>query len=112
MVRRKQSYRFENDWPAEDLEYIGENYEAGRTIPVDVGIEAEHHVLNMENVKRILSSAHTISVMDCGLCVDRCQFGARELVHGSLSIDQDPCFGSGLCVSSCPTYAITLVARQ
>ncbi|GAG03964.1 unnamed protein product, partial [marine sediment metagenome] len=48
---------------------------------------------------------------DCGDCVDRCQFGAREMVKGSLSFNPDLCFGCGLCVSSCPTNAITLVDK-
>jgi ferredoxin len=223
MAHRKPGYRFENDWPREDLEYISQNYKAGRTIPVNVRIEAEHHVLNLENVKRILSSAHTISVMDCGcrtmyghcdaplnvcldmnevaerhmaigwareitldealnvlertheaglvhmayghgefyepgvinsvcsccscccgilsgvlrfgmyphlltshatsvtdvsactdcgVCIDRCQFGGREMVDGCLSFDQELCFGCGLCVSTCPTRAITLADKH
>jgi NAD-dependent dihydropyrimidine dehydrogenase PreA subunit len=223
MAHRRQGYRFENDWPPEHLEHISQNYKAGKTIPVDVKIEGDHHVLNMENVKRILSSARKISVMDCGcrtiyghcdaplnvcldlnevaerhmaigwareitldealdvlertheaglvhmayghgefyepgvinsvcsccscccgifsgvlrfgryphlltshatsvtdasacsdcgVCVDRCQFGAREMVDGSFAFDQDLCFGCGLCVSTCPTYAIALVDKQ
>jgi ferredoxin len=223
MAYRKQDGRFENDWPTEDLNYIAQNYKAGTTIPVDVTIEGEHHVLNMENVRRILSGAHTISVMDCGCrtiyhhcdaplnvcldmnevaerhmaigwareitldealevlrrtheaglvhmayghgefyepgvinsvcsccscccgilsgvlrfgryphlltshaiavtdaafctdcgaCVDRCQFGAREILEGSVVLNQDLCFGCGLCVSTCPTYAIMLVDKQ
>ena len=224
MAHRKQGYRFENDWPPEHLEHISQNYKTGITIPVNVKIEAEHHVLNMENVKQILSNARTISVMDCGCrlmyghcdapvnvcldlnefaelniangvlraraitldealdvlektheaglvhmayghgefyepgvinsvcsccscccgilsgvlrfglfphlltshatsvtdapactdcgeCVDRCQFGAREIVDGSLSFNQDLCFGCGLCVSTCPTNAIILVDK-
>jgi NAD-dependent dihydropyrimidine dehydrogenase PreA subunit len=29
-----------------------------------------------------------------------------------LAFDQDLCFGCGLCVSTCPTYAIALVDKQ
>jgi Pyruvate/2-oxoacid:ferredoxin oxidoreductase delta subunit len=222
MEHTKQGYRFENDWPQEHLDYISQNYKAGTTIPVNVRIEAEQHVLNMENVKRILSNAQTISVMDCycrltfghcdapvnvcldlnevaerhiaefgaqeitledaldvlevshaaglvhmayghgewyepgvinsicsccscccgvfsgvlrfgmfphlltshatavtdssacidcGECVARCQFGARETMDSSLAFNPDLCFGCGLCVSTCPTYAITLVDK-
>jgi Pyruvate/2-oxoacid:ferredoxin oxidoreductase delta subunit len=223
MAHTRRGYRFENDWPPEHLEHIAQNYKAGVTIPVNVRIGGEHHVLNMENVRRILSSARIISVMDCGCrtmyghcdaplnvcldlnevaerhmaigwareitldealdilertdeaglvhmayghgefyepgvinsvcsccscccgifsgvlrfdryphlltshaiaatdasscidcgdCVDRCQFGAREMVHGSLAFNPDLCFGCGLCVSTCPTYAITLVDKR
>jgi len=48
---------------------------------------------------------------DCGDCVDRCHFGAREIVDGSLSFNNELCFGCGLCVSTCPTNAITLVDK-
>ncbi len=48
---------------------------------------------------------------DCGDCVGRCQFGSREMVNGSLSFNPDLCFGCGLCVSTCPTNAITLVDK-
>jgi len=48
---------------------------------------------------------------DCGDCVARCQFGAREMVDGSLSFNPDLCFGCGLCVSTCPNNAITLVDK-
>ena len=224
MAHRKQGYRFENDWPPEHLEYISQNYKAGITVPVNVKIEAQHYVLNLENVKQILGSARKISLMDCGCraiyghcdapvnvcldmnefaerniangalgareitldealdvlektheaglvhmayghgefyepgvinsvcsccscccgilsgvlrfglyphlltshaisvtdassctdcgeCIDRCQFGAREMVDSSFSFNQDLCFGCGLCVSTCPTYAITLVDK-
>lgn len=222
MAHRQQGYRFEDDWPQENLDYISQNYKAGVTIPVDVRIEAQQHVLNMDNVKRILSGASLISRMDCycrltyghcdapvdvcldlnevaerhiaefgakeitleealdvlertheaglvhmayghgewyepgvvnsvcsccscccgifsgilrfgmfphllashafvatdealctgcGACLDRCQFGARDLRAGSLAFDQARCFGCGLCASACPTGAIILVGK-
>ena len=223
MAHRKQGYRFENDWTLEHLETrTFQNYKAAVTVPVNVEIDAEHLVLNLENVKQILSNARTISVMDCvcrvnrgncdapvntcidmnevaerniangvareitldealdvlektheaglvhlalgqgefykpgvinsvcsccscccsilsgilrfglaphlltsqaisvtdapdctecGVCAERCQFGAREMVDGSLSFNPDLCFGCGLCVSTCPTNAITLVDK-
>ena len=223
MAHRKQGYRFENDWARERLETrTFQNYKAAVTVPVNVEIEAEQHVLNLGNVKQILSKARTISIMkcfcrekfghcdapvetcidmnevaerniadgfareitmdealavlektheaglvhlaighgefyepgvinsvcsccscccsilsgilrfglapqlltshavsvtdisacdDCGVCVDRCQFGAREMVDGDLSYDPDKCYGCGLCVSTCPTNAITLVDK-
>jgi ferredoxin len=222
MTHYQPGFRFENDWPQENLDYIAEHYKAGETIPVDVKIEAEQHVLNMDQVKRILSTAQTISIMDCycrltyghcdapvkvcldlnevaekhiaefgaqeisfedalqvleqtheaglihmayghgdlyepgvvnsicscctcccgvlsgvlrfgrfphlltshstaetdfsecvecGDCVDRCQFGARDITTGTLSFNPDQCYGCGLCLSICPTYAITLVEK-
>jgi hypothetical protein len=62
MAHKKQGYRFENDWTPENA--IVSTKEA-LTIPVNVEIEAEHRVLNLDNVTEILSKARTISVMDC-----------------------------------------------
>jgi ferredoxin len=48
----------------------------------------------------------------CGICVERCQFGARETVDGSLRFDPSLCLGCGLCVTECPTGAIELVEKE
>ena len=224
MAHRKQGYRFENDWTMEDLNDFEEVWRLAVTIPVNVEIEAEHRVINLEKVKRYLSKADPIVLLDCycrekrhnceapldvciylndraelalksedfkymnprkctmdealealarsheaglvhmayalwqdeinaicsccscccealsgilrfglaphlltsdtvsttdisecddcGDCVDRCQFGAREIDNGSLTFKPDLCFGCGLCVSTCPTNAITLVDRK
>ena len=64
-----------------------------------------------------LLTSDTISVTDmskctgCGICVKRCQFGAREMVGVSLIINPKLCMGCGLCVTKCPTTAIRLVAK-
>jgi len=47
----------------------------------------------------------------CGICVERCQFGARQTVDGSLKLDPNRCLGCGLCVTKCPVGAIELVRR-
>ncbi len=47
--------------------------------------------------------------ISCGKCEDRCHFGARKVVNGKLEYDKDLCFGCGLCVSTCPTKAISLI---
>ena len=49
---------------------------------------------------------------DCGVCVERCQFGAREMKNGSLSYNPEMCFGCGLCISVCPTNAIKLIDKH
>ena len=45
---------------------------------------------------------------NCGICEQRCNFGARKLVNGKLSFFNEYCFGCGMCVSECPEEAIIL----
>jgi ferredoxin len=49
---------------------------------------------------------------NCGTCVQRCQFRARQLIDDKLVFDPAKCFGCGLCVSACPTKSITLIKRN
>jgi NAD-dependent dihydropyrimidine dehydrogenase PreA subunit len=48
----------------------------------------------------------------CGVCVDRCQMEALELVDDEVALDVDQCIGCGLCVSTCPTNSLTLFRKS
>lgn len=48
---------------------------------------------------------------DCSDCVVRCHFGARDMLNGVMVFNHEMCFGCGLCVSTCPTNAISLVDK-
>jgi ferredoxin len=50
--------------------------------------------------------------MSCGMCAERCQFGARELVGEELEYSEKKCFGCGLCIETCSNDAIELVERE
>ena len=78
--------------------------------------EALSTVLRFGLAPHLLSSG-TVSVTDvsrcddCGDCVVRCHFGAREMVGGVMVFNPEMCFGCGLCVSGCPPDAISLVDK-
>ena len=49
----------------------------------------------------------------CGICAQRCQWGALkfEVTSEKANIDQFKCYGCGLCQTGCPREAISLVPR-
>lgn len=49
-----------------------------------------------------------LGVEQCGACLARCPFGAREVVDGRSIVIEDDCFGCGLCVPTCKGGATTL----
>jgi Pyruvate/2-oxoacid:ferredoxin oxidoreductase delta subunit len=50
--------------------------------------------------------------LDCGTCIERCNFGAFEDTDDGVIFSQDRCFGCGVCVMTCASEAISLVERQ
>lgn len=50
--------------------------------------------------------------VDCAVCVDRCQFGARRFIENEMVYDPRECFGCGLCVSTCRAQAIKMIPRE
>ena len=49
--------------------------------------------------------------MNCGVCIERCQMNALEFENGEISLNNDRCIGCGLCVTTCPTGALTLIRK-
>ncbi len=66
------------------------------------------HLLTSEKISVTDSS----KCINCGLCVDRCQFGARKFVKGKVTFKPELCFGCGLCASKCPKGIIKIVDKK
>ncbi len=47
----------------------------------------------------------------CGVCVERCVFGARRRQVERIVYRAEACYGCGLCVTVCPTEATNLIRR-
>ena len=45
---------------------------------------------------------------DCGVCVERCLFKARDWQDDHVVYNPGACYGCGLCVTSCPAKAIQM----
>ncbi len=50
--------------------------------------------------------------INCGKCVERCQFKARTMEENGLEYDESKCYGCGVCISTCPEEAIGLAPRK
>ncbi len=68
--------------------------------------------------KELVLTSHYVAVQDqdaclhCGDCVERCHFGARDMVEDLMQYDPAQCYGCGLCVTTCPSEAITMELRE
>jgi Pyruvate/2-oxoacid:ferredoxin oxidoreductase delta subunit len=61
---------------------------------------------------KFIATHDSLKCDDCGLCVDRCQFGARVMDDDKLKFQNDKCFGCGLCLETCPNEAIAMEERK
>jgi NAD-dependent dihydropyrimidine dehydrogenase PreA subunit len=50
--------------------------------------------------------------IDCGVCVEYCQFRALALTNGSVAVSNDVCMGCGVCVAQCEQGALELVRDE
>lgn len=50
--------------------------------------------------------------LNCGQCIERCQFKARHMVEGEMVYLPDKCTGCGLCITTCDVQAIQMEPRH
>jgi len=48
---------------------------------------------------------------NCGVCSERCTFGALEMRNGVVTYRREKCYGCGLCVTTCPAGSISMALR-
>ncbi len=78
-----------------------------------------HDIEFMKKLGRpdLVAHANYVAVVDtdacdhCGVCTERCVFGAQICESEAVVLYQDKCYGCGLCVSTCASNAIRMVFR-
>jgi ferredoxin len=67
---------------------------------------------NVLATSNYVASVDAETCINCGKCVERCEFGARKMDDNKMVYDSAKCFGCGLCVTTCPTKSTILVKRN
>jgi heterodisulfide reductase subunit A-like polyferredoxin len=68
-------------------------------------------MLNAVVESKYVATNNSETCVNCGTCVERCQFKARQMKNGKLFLNGSRCFGCGLCITTCPTQTISLTQR-
>ncbi len=77
--------RYPRDYTDEELRAQAHDLESAVTIPVNVEIKADHRVLDLSEMERILYQAKKIVLQDCGCRGDKGNCDAPR--HVCISID-------------------------
>jgi len=67
----------------------------------------KHHIAKSGLVARVDADRCT----GCGVCLERCVFGARKLENGKSVVIEENCYGCGLCTTACDAQASRLVSH-
>jgi len=58
-----------------------------------------------------VAEVDTSVCVQCGTCVKRCAFDAQKTDGETVIFHQDKCYGCGVCVTTCPSGAISMKLR-
>lgn len=64
----------------------------------------KHHIAKSGLVAKVNADKCT----GCGVCLQRCVFGARRMENGKSMVVQEDCYGCGLCTTTCASGACSL----
>jgi ferredoxin len=62
--------------------------------------------------RALCDAASCVGVEECGVCITRCPFDARSARDGKARVDEEACFGCGVCVVTCRGEASTLSRKK
>jgi len=65
----------------------------------------KHHIARSDLVAKV----DVDNCVGCGVCVERCVFGARKLENGKSVVVEENCYGCGLCTTACRAQACRLL---
>jgi Fe-S-cluster-containing hydrogenase component 2 len=74
-------------------------------------------LLKLENPRAVAPSNY-IAVVDeesctgCEFCLDKCHFGAINMVDGKAKVDRNKCFGCSICSTQCPFIKMERLERE
>ena len=77
----------------------------------DLQLLVNYHRMDLVTRSDYVATTEWERCIDCGICVDRCVFGARSVKDNKLVYNAEDCFGCGLCVSVCPENAMKIQKR-
>jgi NAD-dependent dihydropyrimidine dehydrogenase PreA subunit len=71
----------------------------------------------MNNPAKLLKTNYVVEIdselcIGCGICIDRCQMGALNLIDDVSTVNRKKCLGCGLCVVTCSAEAIKLKNKE
>ncbi|MEW6442319.1 MAG: 4Fe-4S binding protein [bacterium] len=72
----------------------------------------QFHLPDTLAASRLVARLDRERCIGCGLCADRCRFGALELEGTVMRFEERRCYGCGLCVSACAERALSLIERK
>ena len=81
--------RYPRDYTEEELKEQAASIEKAVTIPVNVEVEAEHRVLDLSEVEKLLRDAKNIILQDCGCRTDKRNCGSPLDTCISLDVEDD-----------------------
>lgn len=77
-------------------------------IPMKAQIERGYPAFRKGRSVAAVDAGACLGAEECGLCLQRCHFGARMADGGVVSVESDKCYGCGLCVATCRGGATSL----